>query len=525
MKKRTLTRASSFTVLAAAAALFCQALSTRAETWNLAGGGSWNNSANWNPVGIPNAVGSSATFNNAASGSNPAQGANRTVTADTALTAGSIHFNNDAANTFTMSITAGTSGSLTFDETAAGPATINISAVVGTGNNTISAPIILTDSLVATVNHITASSAAGALNLTATISGPGGFTKQGDGLATFGTGAKTYGGATVLSGGRMRISLAAQPSATTGFTINSGAQLTLISAGNYILGNGPLNLNGAGATTGPFAAFPGAIRPDTGLALSISNPVVLQSDTLIHVQGTGGSITLLNAVSGPGRLTLTAPSHDANLGALALSGTNTYSGGTVVHGGRVVLLGSGTHGVHVSLGSGNVIVESAHAAFAGSSARLVIEMGVLNGIADTATLTLAGGNVAGVADDGCVELQLGVNEVVAGLVLGGVAQALGTYGSTASGTAVKNDEYFSGPGIITVAVPAARPALKIVRSAPGVIFSWPTNFTGFVLQETATLLTNNTAWTDVTNSVVVSGTNNTVTLNASSGNDFFQLKK
>lgn len=525
MKNRILVRASSFTVLATATALFCQALSTQAETWNLAGGGSWNNSANWNPVGIPNAIGARATFNNAASVLNPAQSANRTVTADAAQTVGSINFNNDAANTFTMSITAGASGSLIFDETGAGPATINVSAVVGTGNNTISAPITLTDSLVATVNNITASSAAGALNLTATMSGPGGFTKQGDGLATFGTGTKTYGGATILNGGRMRISVTAQPSATASFTINAGAQLTPISAGNYILGSGPLNLNGVGATTGPFAAFPGAIRPDTSLALSISNPVVLQSDSLIHVQGTGGSITLLNAVSGPGRLTLTAPSHDANLGALALSGTNTYSGGTVVHGGRVVLLGSGTHGVQVSLGSGNVIVESAHATFAGSSSRLVIETGVLDGIADTATLTLAGGNVAGVADDGCVELQLGVNEVVAGLVLGGVAQGLGTYGSTASSAAVKNDEYFSGPGIITVAVPAVRPALKIVRSAPDVIISWPTNATGFVLQETATLLTNNTVWADVTNSVVVSGTNNTVTLNASSGNDFFRLRK
>jgi autotransporter-associated beta strand protein len=521
MKNRILIRASSFTAVAAVAILFCHPLSIHAETWNLPAGGSWNSSANWNPMGIPNAIGANATFNNAASALNPAQNANRTVTTDAAQTVGSIHFNNDAANTFTMSITAGTSGSLIFDEAGAGPATINVAAVLGTGNNTISAPVTLTDSLVATVNDITASSAAGALNLTATISGPGGFTKLGDGLATFGTGTKTYTGPTVLSGGRMRISVTAQPSLTSSFTVNSGAQLTPITAGTLILGSGTVNLNGIGPTTGPFAPFPGAIRPDTSLIISISNAVVLQSDTLLHMQGAAGSITLLNTVSGPGQLTFTSPSHDANLGTLALVSANTYAGGTIVHGGTVSL-GSPA----ATLGAGNVTVQSANLAFAGSTAKLLIATGVNNAIADTATLTLAGGKAAGVADDGFVELQSGVNENVAGLVLGGVAQALGTYGSTASSATVKNDEYFSGPGIITVAVPTVRPALKIVRTAPNVIISWPTNFTGFVLQEATTLLTNNTAWTDVTNpAVVISGTNNTITLNASSGNDFFRLMK
>ena len=270
-------------------ALFlCHPGSAFAETWNLAAGGTWNSTASWNPASIPNAVGANATFNNAASGLNPAQTGNRTVTADGARTVGSINFNNDAANTFTMSITTGTAGSLIFDESGAGPATIVVNGIAGaTGNNTISAPMTLTDSLVATVNNVTASSAAGALNLTATISGPGGFTKQGDGLATFGTGTKTYSGATVLTGGRMRMSLAASPTATSSFTINAGGQLNLISAGSYTFGSGPMNLNGSGPTTGPFAAFPGAIRNDTGIAVTINNSVVLQSDTLIHVQGAG----------------------------------------------------------------------------------------------------------------------------------------------------------------------------------------------------------------------------------------------
>ena len=104
----------------AAALLLCHALSSRAQTWNLAGGGSWNVAGNWNPASIPNAVGANATFNN----SSPAQTANRTVTADAAQTVGSITFNPNAAVAFTTTVSIGTAGSITFDETGAGPATL-----------------------------------------------------------------------------------------------------------------------------------------------------------------------------------------------------------------------------------------------------------------------------------------------------------------------------------------------------------------------------------------------------------------
>jgi len=40
----------------------------------------------------------------------------------------------------------------------------------------------------------------------------------------------------------------------------------------------------------------------------------------------------------------------------------------------------------------------------------LIQAGVLDAIADTATLSLAGGLAAGVADDGIADLGAGVNE-------------------------------------------------------------------------------------------------------------------
>src|SRR5206468_6500857 len=127
-----------------------------------------------------------------------------------------------------------------------------------------------------------------------------------------------------------------------------------ITAGTFSFGSGPMYLNGMGPTTGPFAPFPGAIRNDTGLIVTVLNAVVLQSDTLIHVQGAStGSTTLAGNISGPGKLTLTSQPHDANLGTLVLTGSNTYSCGTVVDGGTLVVSGAGA-----TLGTGNVTVNS-----------------------------------------------------------------------------------------------------------------------------------------------------------------------
>lgn len=424
----------------------------KAGTFNLPAGGSWNAPAtNWNPAVVPNAIGDNATFNNAVSGSNPAQTGNRTVNLDGSKTVGSIDFNNDAVNAFSNTIATGSGGPLVFDETGAGPATIDVNSIAGaTGNNTISVAMTLTDTVVANVNNVTATSAAGALNLTGTVAGPGGVTKNGDGLMTFGTGAKTYTGATVLNGGRTRMSVAAHPSATSGMTINSGAQLTLITASNYTFGPNALNLNGNGAVSGPFAAFPGAIRNDTNVAAVITNAVNLQSTTTIHVQGSAtGSTTLSGNVGGIGGLVAGANPHDANLGQLVLSGSNSYSGGSTARAGSLVAAGASVN----AFGTGDVTVESASLSFAGSQARISIQTGATNAIDDAAYLFLNGGGSAGLADDGHADLGAGINETVRRLYFDGFVQLAGTYGSSSSAATYQSDEYFSGSGIVTVLVP------------------------------------------------------------------------
>ena len=66
------------------------------------------------------------------------------------------------------------------------------------------------------------------------------------------------------------------------------------------------------------------------------------------------------------------------------------------------------------------------------------------------------------------------------------------------------------------------PILSIKHVSNAVVVSWPSNFTGFALQECSDLTTAN--WTDVTNSVNVSAGENQVIISPVTGNNFYQLK-
>src|SRR5206468_12014928 len=122
----------------------------------------------------------------------------RTANLDAAITVGSISFNINA--NFTTAVANGTGGSLTMDAAGAGPATITTDGTT-TSLITVSATEIWNDSVTVNTIGTASTSAAGAITLTGGISGPGGFTKLGDAMATFGTGGKTYAGPTVVNGG------------------------------------------------------------------------------------------------------------------------------------------------------------------------------------------------------------------------------------------------------------------------------------------------------------------------------------
>jgi hypothetical protein len=67
-------------------------------------------------------------------------------------------------------------------------------------------------------------------------------------------------------------------------------------------------------------------------------------------------------------------------------------------------------------------------------------------------------------------LDSGVNETVGSLLLNGVLQPGGTYGSSASGAMFPNDEYFSGTGVLTVAAtPEPGAASLLILGAAGML--------------------------------------------------------
>jgi hypothetical protein len=76
------------------------------------------------------------------------------------------------------------------------------------------------------------------------------------------------------------------------------------------------------------------------------------------------------------------------------------------------------------------------------------------------------------------------------------------------------------PGSLTANITS--PSLQIVASLPNIVVAWTTNATVFVLNQTASLIPPAT-WSPVTNSTTVNGTNYTVIINASSGDQYFLL--
>ena len=118
-------------------------------------------------------------------------------------------------------------------------------------------------------------------------------------------------------------------------------------------------------------------------------------------------------------------------GTLILStATNSYAGGTTINGGTFV---ANTDG---SLGTGNISLSAA-------SVTLILQNGAINNyIADTATLNI------GFTND-TVNLAYSGTDTIKALVINGVTQANGTWGSPTSG-AMHTDPLFTGPGILNV---------------------------------------------------------------------------
>ena len=178
-----------------------------------------------------------------------------------------------------------------------------------------------------------------------------------------------------------------------------------------------VDLNGNNQTVGQLkTGYSGG--PETRIIIS-ATPVTLTVNQSVATEYNGsftGAVSLVKL----------------GTGSLLLSGTNSTFGGFSVSNGVVVVGTTGTLGNN----STNIVV--------GGTGTLALSNSVC--IANSATVRMpnSGTNTAKIS------LGIGVNESVGYLFFGGVLQRVGTYGSTSSTAAVKDDTHFSGQGMLTV---------------------------------------------------------------------------
>lgn len=295
-----------------------------AQTYTPTSGAStYNDPANWTPNVVPNAVGASATFQNPT--------AAQTINLGAAITVGSFNFTNNA--NVIQTLANGTGGSLTFDAVGSGPATVTVNGTSTTTNSvTISASVTLADTLQFVNNDVSGIGAA-TTTMTGTVTGAGGFIKDGPGRFTFSTVAKAYTGATVINQGRLRYTASGQSTGTSSLTVNSGGSLYLDQAnGSFSFGAGgvaPITISGDGDNGGG-TGTQGAIRNQGSGTTTLASPVALGSNATIHSEF--GTLQLSGAVSGSATLT------KSGAGTLQFVVANpAYTGGTTVTSGTVLV--------------------------------------------------------------------------------------------------------------------------------------------------------------------------------------------
>jgi autotransporter-associated beta strand protein len=442
----------------------------------ITGTGNWSDSAKWQGGVIPNGQGDSAIFTT---------GSSSTTTVDVAggVTLGTLKV--DGVGNASWQITP-TANSVFLNQDGAGPLSasiVNNIQLSGAGTNpsiflnpasTGSGTFVLQDDLLIS-NTSNSTRTNGAVQVRGLINGTGNIRIEnvsnnfavGQVAITSGGAGNSYGGNTTIAKGATTFNRGDSFSPTPNNTVIIGAAgmgaATLMFVGGGV-GNmenqfasaagagGPLVFGLSGTQTGDVTIRPSSRTSTFTLNgdLNFSNPNATQLFTI----GT--------PIAGIGKLI------KVGAGAMRVTDINTSSGGTVVEGGSLAVghfnlfnNGFGEYpATDGTLGSGDVTVNS-------TAVRLEIESGMPANsvIGDLATVSLAGGGTAGTADFGYTLLGAGVNETVGMLLLNGIAQEIGTYGSTTSGATFQNDEFFSGPGVLNVTLVPEPAAMSLIGFA------------------------------------------------------------
>ncbi len=224
-----------------------------------------------------------------------------------------------------------------FDDTLTANPSVTISGVVS--GKTITFANIITNYTLVSVDSLN------------NLAGSSSVTMAGSGMTTLSGGANTYTGNTTISGGG---TLSVGTLANSGSASDIGAATA--AATNLVLSGGTLRYTGGGATI------------DRLFTLGTASGTIDNEGTGVLALTNTGSISLLN--SGPRNLTLAGVSFGDMLaavvgdgggpteltkqgaGAWILTGTNTYSGGTTISAGELIV---GTGGSGGTLGIAGVL--------------------------------------------------------------------------------------------------------------------------------------------------------------------------
>ncbi|MAG67867.1 MAG: hypothetical protein CMK74_18700, partial [Pseudomonadales bacterium] len=264
-------------------------------------------------------------------------------------------------------LTKGSTGELTLSgsNTYSGGTYVSNSTLGITGNNSLgSGQLTLMNSAVLNIsggslitNNIVINSPPTTINtsvdvtISGVISGSSTLTKSGTGTLTL-TGNNTYSNNTIIQAGALSI--------TNGDNISSG-----------------------------FIAIQNAGRLIVSSSTTLSNNVMLLSANSSVSVGSGDSLTLSGVVSGTGSLI------KADSGTLILSGSNTYSGATVINGGTLSIAGDG------NLGTGNLQLQDGTLRVTGAGTidnAIVLGNGLFVNTIETTNDTTLSGVISGSGD-------------------------------------------------------------------------------------------------------------------------------
>ncbi len=295
---------------------------------------SWNSAANWNPATIPNSTSASVVFGSNATG-------NQQITIDSPITVnqltfgdtGNLQFSYDIVINTNMGLNfAGTAPSITMTSTTTANQQIGPGDVAVSGNLTISQNSTPANLVFYFVSFLTTPAT------TLTISGPGNTTFQGCTI-DFG------GGVTVAGPGSL--------------TLNGGD-----------LGLGPLNLSG-GSLNVVASAIIGSLSGATGTTINLSAGTVL---SMSQTSAYSGTIVGQGGLEFDGQGVVGLSTQNVTF---TLNNSNTYSGGTTLNAGTLVVELAATTASASSLGQGPLTINSGTLTFNGTPTMPMTIVGAL----------------------------------------------------------------------------------------------------------------------------------------------------